>query len=100
MKELMLLLLVWIGNNSTLEVERVFLPEVKFISSAELHEKFGIEETSLKEAVVADEITAINWLKLRFGGEIKECTLDVAELRQNAMELPPPPVVKDISVHN
>jgi hypothetical protein len=44
MKELMLLLLVWIGNNSTLEVERVFLPEVKFISSAELHEKFNIEE--------------------------------------------------------
>jgi len=44
MKELMLLLLVWIGNNSTLEVEQVFLPEVKFISSAELHERFGIEE--------------------------------------------------------
>ena len=42
MKELMLLLLVWIGNNSTLEVERVFLPYVKFISSAELHEKFCI----------------------------------------------------------
>ena len=44
MKELMLLLLVWIGNNSTLEVEQVFLPEVKFVSSAELHARFGLEE--------------------------------------------------------
>jgi len=44
MKELMLLLLVWIGNNSTLEVEQVFLPEVKFVSSEELHARFGLEE--------------------------------------------------------
>ncbi len=68
--------------------------------SPELTVEFGIEPSSLMEAVVADEITAINWLKLRFGGEIKEFTLDIDELRQNAMELPPPPVVKDISVHN
>ena len=68
--------------------------------SPELTEKFGIEETSLKEAVIADEITAVNWLQLRFGGEIKELALDIEELRQSAMDLPPSPVVKDISVHN
>ncbi len=50
------------------------------------------------EAVVAEEKTAINWLQLRFGGTIimKELSLD--DLRDKAMELPPAPPSKDISI--
>ena len=67
--------------------------------SPDLVKLFEISDTSF-EAVVADEITAINWVKLRFGGKVQKMELDILKLRQNAMELPPPPFVKDISVHN
>ena len=65
----------------------------------ELVVKFGIADSSC-EAVIAKELTSINWLKLRFGGELKPLTIDIDELRQYAMELPPVPFVRDISVHN
>ncbi len=75
-------------------------PDVAFwYLSPELVKSFEISDDSF-EAVVADEITAINWVKLRFGGEVITLQLDIEKLRQNAMELPPKPFVKDISVHN
>ncbi len=61
--------------------------------------KFGIADSS-QEVVISDEITAVNWLKLRFGGEVKNINLEIEKLRQFAMELPPKPFIKDISVHN
>ena len=68
--------------------------------SSDLATKLGISDKSSVEAVIADELTAINWLQLRFGGEIKPVNLDVEKLRQYAMELPPIPFIKDISDHN
>ena len=50
------------------------------------------------EGVVANELTAINWLKLRFGGQSLIAKLDLAELREHATDLPPAPVVRDIGV--
>ena len=67
--------------------------------SPELVVKFAIGNLS-DEAVVAEELTAINWVKLRFGGELKNIKLEIDQLRQYAMELPPKPFIKDISVHN
>ncbi len=64
-----------------------------------LTNQLGISEGS-NESVIASESTAINWLKMRFGGNIKIVKLQIDELRQSAMELPPPPFIKDISVHN
>ena len=65
--------------------------------SSELVEKFELAGKGL-EAVVAKELTAINWVKLRFGGERITANLDIDELRQYASELPPAPSVRDISV--
>jgi len=65
----------------------------------ELVLKFGLGDRT-EEIVVAEEITAINWLQLRFGGEVKNIHLEIEKLRQYAMELPPKPFVRDISVHN
>ena len=45
MKELMISLLLWIGTNSTLMVENVILPQVKFTSSEEMHRIFGMEDS-------------------------------------------------------
>ncbi len=67
--------------------------------SPELVVKFGIGNSS-DEAVIAEEITAINWVRLRFGGELKNIKLEINKLRQSAMYLPPKPIVKDISVRN
>lgn len=50
------------------------------------------------EAVVAEDLTAINWLRLRFGGESSIVHMDLDQLRELAMELPPAPVVRDLSV--
>ena len=54
-------------------------------------------DTTGMEAVVAEELTAINWLKLRFGGEVCTAQIDLDQLREHATALPPPPSVKDIS---
>ncbi|ABX08852.1 Hypothetical protein P9211_09211 [Prochlorococcus marinus str. MIT 9211] len=67
--------------------------------SPELVKKFKLSE-STQEAVIADDPTAIDWVRLRFGGEVKTIKLDINQLRQNAMELPPGPTVRDISVFN
>ena len=67
--------------------------------SAELVKKFQLSD-SVFEAVVSDDSTVIDWVRLRFGGEISTSSLDINELRQYAMELPPPPEFKDISVLN
>ncbi len=64
--------------------------------SPELVKKFNLPGNEV-EAVVADEPTAINWLKLRFGGQSLIAQLDTEELRKQANLLPPPPIVKDIS---
>ena len=50
-----------------------------------------------QEAVVAEDLAAINWLKLRFGGESYTFHLDLDQLREQATALPPPPIFRDIS---
>ena len=67
--------------------------------SSELVRKFNLS-LSVCETVVADDSTAIDWLRLRFGGEVKIINLDENLLRVQAMELPPPPNEKDISFSN
>ena len=64
--------------------------------SPTLVEKFQLGGSGL-EGVVAEELTAINWLKLRFGGESSIAQLDLDKLRDNATDLPPPPTFRDIS---
>ena len=64
--------------------------------SPELVKRFNISD-SLLEAVVAEEKTAINWLKLRFGGDLVVLEFDQELLLQEAMGLPPGPITKDIS---
>ena len=59
-------------------------------------EKFKLPGTGL-EGVVAEDATAINWLKLRFGGESFQADFNLDELRQFAMDLPPGPIIRDIS---
>ncbi len=49
------------------------------------------------EAVVAEDKTAINWLQLRFGGEISQIHLNIEKLKKEAMELPPSAKFRDIS---
>ena len=65
--------------------------------SPELVKHFDLPGTNV-EGVVASEVTAINWLKLRFGGESHTVRLDIDKLRELATELPPPPCIKDISI--
>ncbi len=65
--------------------------------SPELVRKFNLPGSGL-EGVVAEEITAINWLKLRFGGESITAELDLEQLREFASGLPPGPVFRDISI--
>ena len=64
--------------------------------SPELVQKFNLPGKG-HEAVVAEEPTAINWLKLRFGGESCTAQLDINQLRKDAIELPPGPTTRDIS---
>ena len=64
--------------------------------SPDLVKKFDLSDEVL-EGIVAEELTAINWLKLRFGGESFPVQIDVDQLREYAMELPPEPNVRDIS---
>ena len=49
------------------------------------------------EGVVAEELTAINWLKLRFGGQSSKVEIDLEQLREDATALPPAPTFRDIS---
>ena len=64
--------------------------------SPELVKKFQLPGIDC-EAVVTDELTAINWLSLRFGGEIVVADLDIDQLREYANALPPSPLIRDIS---
>jgi len=65
--------------------------------SPELVKRFDISD-SILEAVVAEEKTAINWLQLRFGGDLSVLEFDHDLLIQDAMELPPSAKPKDISI--
>ncbi len=64
--------------------------------SPELVEEFKLPGKGV-EAVVAEDLQAINWLKLRFGGESCTVPLDINKLRESAMGLPPAPIIRDIS---
>ena len=64
--------------------------------SPELVSKFNLPGTGM-EGVVAEDLTSINWLKLRFGGESCTVQIDLEELREHATALPPPPIFRDIS---
>ena len=64
--------------------------------SPDLVNKFGLPGSGM-EGVVASELTAINWLKLRFGGESCTVQIDVEQLRKQAWALPPEPVPRDLS---
>ena len=64
--------------------------------SPDLTKRFQVSQNEL-EAVVAEEQTAINWLQLRFGGEITIMEFDLNDLKGEAMELPPGPIFRDIS---
>ena len=64
--------------------------------SPALVQKFNLPGEDV-EAVVAQEATAINWLKLRFGGETLIAQLDIEKLHAHASEPPPPPTFRDIS---
>ena len=64
--------------------------------SPELVKKFGLPGTGV-EAVVAEDSTAIDWLKLRFGGEKSMIKLNIAQLHEDAKGLPPGPIERDIS---
>ena len=66
--------------------------------SPELVRKFNLP--GVGEAVVAEELTAINWLKLRFGGESFSTSLELEKLREHATELPPGPIHRDISAED
>ena len=64
--------------------------------SPPLVEKFHLSGSGM-EGVVAADLTAINWLKLRFGGESFQVNIDVEELSEQATDLPPGPSFRDIS---
>ncbi len=63
--------------------------------SPELVKEFDLPGSDM-EAVVAEELTAINWLKLRFGGESCTAQIDMDKLRKYATGLPPEPMFRDI----
>ena len=72
------------------------LEEPFWYLSPSLVQKFNISKEQL-EAVVAEDFTAINWLRLRFGGDLQKIALDSDLLKTDAMELPPPGTHRDIS---
>ena len=72
-------------------------PNVSFwYLSPELVKKFDLSGSAV-EAVIAEDLTAINWLKLRFGGDSSIVQMDLDLLRENATALPPSPIYRDIS---
>ena len=62
----------------------------------DLVNQFNIQGSNV-EAVVAEEQTSINWLQLRFGGEVSKMNFDLDKLRKEASGLPPSAISKDIS---
>ena len=61
-----------------------------------LVEKYNLSGSGM-EGVIAEDRTAINWLKLRFGGESSTIQIDLNDLRECATGLPPVPIMRDIS---
>ncbi len=66
--------------------------------SPELVREFNLSNKDNQEAVVAEESLAIAWLKLRFGGERSEASLDKEKLWEIASAPPPAPIRRDIGV--
>ncbi len=64
--------------------------------SPELVKQLNITN-SVAEAVIADDLTAINWLKLRFGGDLQTIDMSKDFLKTEAMDLPPKGSLRDIS---
>ena len=62
----------------------------------DLTKKFQLTEENEIEAVVAEDSSAIAWLKLRFGGERANAQLNTEELWEHAGELPKPDERRDI----
>ena len=58
--------------------------------------KFNLSNDSGIEAVVAEDSSAIAWLKLRFGGERTTASLDPEELWEFASEPPDPDNRRDL----
>ena len=65
----------------------------------DLLKQFDLSSNHNYEAVVAEEPLAIAWLKLRFGGERSEVTLDKDKLWELASDLPPAPKRRDIGIN-
>ncbi len=66
--------------------------------SPKLVDQFNLSNLPM-EAVVAEDPTAIDWVRLRFGGEVKKIEFNISQLQESAMDLPPAPIVRDISVN-
>ena len=64
----------------------------------ELVQKFHLHENQNFEAVVAQDSSAIAWLKLRFGGERKTAILEIHQLWEDASSLPEPDQRRDIGL--
>ena len=67
--------------------------------SPEQVKQFNLSAKDNYEAVVAEESLAIAWLKLRFGGERTQASLDQAKLWEIAGEEPPAPQRRDIGLN-
>ena len=65
----------------------------------ELVQKFNLHENPNFEAVVAEDPSAIAWLKLRFGGERKTAKIDVTQLWEHAGLPPEPDLRRDIGLN-
>ena len=65
-----------------------------------LVQKFELHDNPTFEAVVAEDSSAIAWLKLRFGGERKTVTTDIDELWKYAGDPPEPDIRRDIGLKN
>tara|TARA_Y100001968_G_scaffold314589_1_gene340173 strand:- start:128 stop:463 length:336 start_codon:yes stop_codon:yes gene_type:complete len=66
--------------------------------NSSLVNKFNISEKEGYEAVVAEDSTTIDWLKLRFGGEKLTKKLNIDQLWEHASLPPSQPEIKDISI--
>ena len=67
--------------------------------NSSLVQKFDLSDKEGYEAVIAEESSTIAWLKLRFGGERSEVTLDKDKLWELASDLPPAPKRRDIGIN-
>tara|TARA_Y100001968_G_C19316280_1_gene696859 strand:- start:38 stop:382 length:345 start_codon:yes stop_codon:yes gene_type:complete len=65
----------------------------------ELVKELNISNKENHEAVVAEEALAIAWLKLRFGGQREEISLDRVKLWEIASDPPPAPERRDIGMN-